>query len=66
MSNQPMPTPDVALFLERSAIREIDGGEDRETADREAAQEQGYRGPVELYLAAARAWAAQYGRMSNE
>lgn len=63
MPSQPMPTPDVALFLERSAIREMDGGEDRETADREAAQEQGFRGQVELYLAAARAWAAQYGRV---
>ena len=49
-------SPDLDAFAERAAIRGYDGGEDRGTAERAAAAEQGYSDPASIYAAATRSW----------
>ncbi|MEM1149943.1 MAG: hypothetical protein AAGI03_05220 [Pseudomonadota bacterium] len=46
------PAPDIEAWEERAAIREHDGGEDREIAEREAAREQGFANAAALLAAA--------------
>ncbi|MEM6742959.1 MAG: hypothetical protein AAF676_04360 [Pseudomonadota bacterium] len=48
--------PDLDAFEERAAIREHDGGEAREDAERGAAAELGFEDPAALFSAAADHW----------
>lgn len=48
--------PDLDAFEERAAIREHEGGQDRDQAEAVAARELGYAGPDDLFSAASRRW----------